>query len=258
MHKISKLSIGVNICYYKYMNITQNWSIIILAAGKGTRLKSPTPKPLVEIKGVPLIQPIIEKAAELNLPTIISISPYTAAIKERFNGLNISYCLAEPLGTGYSASEALKLVKTKYVIIAQADDSFFYSKETLERLIEEHNIFEADCTLGIYNIKEQLPYGWAEYQNTKLIKIHKSPEDKLKKSPKDVVCGLYAFNSLWLQNALKTLRTDQSGEIPLPGVFDYAISNNSRAMVFKVPDGQWRGINTQEELKIARDEASNN
>lgn len=239
------------------MKNTQNWSIIVLAAGKGTRLKSTTPKPLVEINGIPLIQPILEKAEELDLPTIISISPYTSAIADRYSSEKISYCLAEPLGTGYSAGEALKQVNTKNVIIAQADDSFFYSKETLERLIEEHDAFEADCTLGIYNIKEQLPYGWTEYQGSKLIKIHWAKEDTLKESPKDVVCGLYAFNSQWLKEALSTLSASHNGEIPLPGVFDYAISNNSKAMVFKVPDGQWRGINTQEELKIARDEASN-
>ena len=238
------------------MNTENNWTIIILAAGKGTRLKSPIPKPLVKLNGTPLIEPIILNASKLNLPTIIVISQYTEQIMDLYSQSNISYVNCEPLGTGYVAEQALKQVNTTNVIITHADDSFFYTEETLKRLMFEHQESNAGSTLGIYTINQDLPYAWVEHKNQELIKIHKAPSDLTRQAPKDVVCGLYAFKTDWVKKEITKLVPDAKNEIPLPGVFEFALENKEAVNVFKVPENEWHGINTPEELMAAQQIAS--
>lgn len=235
--------------------MNSDWSLIILAAGKGTRMRGDVPKPLVRLGDKSLIQPIIDTGLSLGLrEVIIVISAYTQAIREHFTDTRITYVETEPKGTGAAVQAALAHVATRNVIIAQADDSYFYTRATLERLMQEHAEHTADCSVGVVRSLENLPYAWAEsHASGRLVKIHKQLADLEKAPPKDVVAGLYAMNVGWVTPKLARVPENSKGEVSLPPVIDYGLEEGSSIFVFQIPAVEWYGVNTPEELARAQE-----
>ncbi len=231
-----------------------DWSLIVLAAGKGTRMGGSVPKPLVILGGKPLISPIIENALKMEFKEIIVIiSEYTRDIKNIFPDPRIICIETEPLGTGHAALAGLDKVTTANVLVVNADDSYFYTQGTLERLIDEHEKNNSICTVGIMRTVERLPYAIADYSDqNKLLCIKKSSDDLQLPPPKYIVTGLYAFRVSWLIPKLKAVPANSRGEVSLPPVIDYGLLERESIFVFHIPEGEWFGINTPEELERAR------
>ena len=87
-------------------------SIIILAAGKGTRMKSELPKVLFEVAGKPMISYVLELAETLNPErTILVIGSGAETVRKRLEGEKITFCLQkEQKGTADAVIEAMKLI----------------------------------------------------------------------------------------------------------------------------------------------------
>jgi NDP-sugar pyrophosphorylase family protein len=211
------------------------------------------PKPLVKLGGKPLVEPIIRNALALPFAErIMVISEFTQAIRDTFDYDRLSYVEAEPKGTGYVVMEALKHVTSSHVVIAQADDSYFYRIHTLKKLMLQHEANKAVFTVGVVRTLEPLPYGSVGYDSSnKLLAIHKKLEDLDLPPPKDVVAGLYAGDVNWLRDKLGHVPVNSKGEIGLPTVIDLGLSAKEPIFVFHIPTDEWYGVNTPEELKEA-------
>lgn len=229
------------------------WSIIILAAGKGTRMGGDVPKPLVLLGGKPLIEPILHNALEIPFQErVIVISDYTQEVRLRYPDVCFIYCHTEPRGTGAAVQEALRYVTTPFVVIAQADDSYFYSQHSLRRLMAEHQEAHADFTVAVTQVQEALPYAFVTFDDSlRLLEVRKSAEDLQAPPPKYVVTGLYAAQVDWLQRELESVPVSAKGEVPLPGVIDRSLGTEVNLRVFVLPPDEWSGVNTPEELRSA-------
>jgi len=234
------------------------FSAIILAAGKGTRLKSPVPKPLVEINGTPLIQPILDNCFALGCKNIcVVISEYTKAIKEHYPDPRITYILTEPKGTGHGALVALPYVIGPAVLIAHADDSFFYTQATLRGILTQHEEDGSVCTCGVATVTRPAAYSYVTSDSkNNLLALHRTPVDRQKLPPKDVFCGLYVAEITWLASTLPEITKPAEGEIPLPDIVLQALDKKQKITVFHIPEKEWLGINTPEELAAARAQAA--
>jgi bifunctional UDP-N-acetylglucosamine pyrophosphorylase/glucosamine-1-phosphate N-acetyltransferase len=227
--------------------------MIILAAGKGTRMGGDVPKPLVKLGGKPLIQPIIENALSIEFADrFIAISDYTAEITRVFSDSKLSYIETETKGTGYAALKCLEQVQTPNVLITQADDSYFYTKETLLNIMHYHGETNSDFTYGLVRITEQSSYSYiTTTSQADMLEIKNSPEDILKPPPKDVICGMYAAKTDWLLQRLKELKPESNGEFGLPWVGKLPSAKTSILKTFLIPTEQWQGVNNRQELEIA-------
>jgi bifunctional UDP-N-acetylglucosamine pyrophosphorylase/glucosamine-1-phosphate N-acetyltransferase len=104
-------------------------SIVILAAGKGTRLKMDVPKPLAPIGDLALVDFVIESAQDfgkLHLITGYQNDLVESHIKEKWPNLKPEYILQkEQLGTGHAVKTYFEkqhmLIRFKYTIVACAD-----------------------------------------------------------------------------------------------------------------------------------------
>lgn len=226
-----------------------NVSLVILAAGKGSRLNQEQPKPLVPIEGIPLINTILTLGKRLSFAGIyIIISEYTQALQQSYPDPAYQYIMTSPRGTADAVWQALPQITTSQTVIAQADDSFFYTEETLGRLIRDHQRFAADFTLGAAYTQEVVPYTACVYD-------HDQRFIRLKNKPalpgESVACGLYIGQTDWLREHFAELSQNEQGEYGIPTCY-CARAEEDQIYVNLVPYNEWQGINTPEELEKAR------
>ena len=229
----------------------EDWSIIILAAGKGTRLKSQEPKPLVKIEGKHLISNILELSDTLDIQDkYIVFSQYTKQIQDYYP--NYKYVDTIPKGTSDGVMSCINQVTTKNVLIAQADDSFFYTKETLLRMIDIHTKYQADFTVGLADISRELEYKSAIFDESthRLLGLHQEtasiPGEK-------VVCGLYAGNTDWIKTVFPLISpSPKNGEYGIPTGFLLGIEREEKIMYCDILESEWFGINSPTELESAK------
>jgi NDP-sugar pyrophosphorylase family protein len=154
---------------------------IILAGGLGTRLKPLTdsiPKPLLPIKGKPIIEHAINNFRKHNIKDIILSVGYQAEkIKSYFGngdslGVKISYCVEkEPLGTGGAIKEAYKNLKETFVAINGDNLSDF----DWTKILKEHKLNKALITLALYPVEDVTKFGIAKLDNNKIIEFIEKP-----------------------------------------------------------------------------------
>ena len=113
-------------------------SIVILAAGVGSRLKSKTPKVLHTVGGKPLLQHVLETAKALNPSNIfVVVGREAKAIKARFEDENVTWVMqSDPKGTGDAVLKALPGIKDERVMILYGDVPLVLPS-TLAKLTQE-------------------------------------------------------------------------------------------------------------------------
>lgn len=237
----------------------KDWGLIILAAGKGTRLGGKVPKPLRFLGGKPLIAPILEKSLRLSLGQIvIVVSSFTKELQSVFTNPTFSWVMEEPKGTGFCALAGARALQTKNFIIVHADDSYFLPIKVLQNSVTVQEKTKSDLVVGYFCSQKSHPFGIIETGEieTKEQSVTKyySPESKPPHhSSHKLLAGLYAGRTEWLLAVLPRVDIDKNGEIPLPDIIKIGLEESSNIMAVEVPAGAWFGINTPEDLNEAED-----
>ncbi|MDG2960714.1 bifunctional UDP-N-acetylglucosamine diphosphorylase/glucosamine-1-phosphate N-acetyltransferase GlmU [Bisgaard Taxon 10/6] len=112
-------------------------SVVILAAGKGTRMYSDLPKVLHKVAGKPMVKHVIDTAKQLSADKIHLIYGHGAdLLKERLADEPVNWVFqAEQLGTGHAMQQAAPFFKDDENIVMLYGDAPLITKETLERLV---------------------------------------------------------------------------------------------------------------------------
>lgn len=217
------------------------WSLIILAAGKGTRMGGETPKPLVTVGEKRLIQPILE-AGQTLLPghTIVVLSETTAAVAEQFPGIAtyVYQPSTGPAGTAAATRTGLEHVTTPCVLVCHADDSHLYTAELLVQFISS---FKKPATIAATQDHLSSSY-WRVEQNDSVFVDFIDPKQNQDLS---VFMALYAFSTEWLRTHLKETPFPEGREQGLPFLLR---QSRDQIHVRTFPAGVWHGVNTPEEL----------
>ncbi len=154
---------------------------IILAGGLGERLRpltDETPKPLLPIKGKPIVEHAIDNFKKHGITDIILSIGYQAdKIKEYFGdgskfGVKISYCVEdEPLGTGGAIKKASENIKETFVAINGDNVANF----DWSSILKSHKRNEARITLTLYPVEDVTQFGIAKLDRDKIIKFIEKP-----------------------------------------------------------------------------------
>jgi mannose-1-phosphate guanylyltransferase len=171
---------------------------IILAGGLGERLRpltDETPKPLLPIKGKPIIEHAINNFKKHGIKDIILSVGYKAdKIKEYFGdgsqlGVNISYCIEdEPLGTGGAIKKAAENINETFIAI-NGDN---LSDANWTELINFHKQNNAKITLGLFPVEDVTQFGIARLEGDKLIEFIEKPT--IEQAPSNLNnAGLYVM-----------------------------------------------------------------
>jgi bifunctional UDP-N-acetylglucosamine pyrophosphorylase / glucosamine-1-phosphate N-acetyltransferase len=113
--------------------------IIILAAGQGTRMKSPLPKVLHQVAGRPMLQHVVDSARELGAAAIHVVVGHGAAdVEQALAGQALNWVVQEQqLGTGHAVLQAMPAVDADSTVLVLYGDVPLIRPDTLHALVEK-------------------------------------------------------------------------------------------------------------------------
>ena len=235
---------------------------LILAAGKGTRMKSEMPKVIHKVNGIPMVSKIINVLAGLNPEENILILGHKKDEVLKVVGENCDYVLqTEQLGTGHAVIQAKeKLQNYDGDVMILCGDTPLLKEETLKELYQFHKNNQADTTILTSIYENPFGYGRIVKENglVKAIVEEKEANDEIKKI-KEVNAGVYCFNSKELFKALEKINNNnEKGEYYLTDVIGIQVSENKKVQSFTLKDNmEILGVNSKVELaqagKVLRD-----
>ena len=108
--------------------------VVILAAGKGTRMRSSLPKVLHPVAGRPMVSHVIDTARSLNAEKIHLVYGHGGeAMQARLNDADVEWVLqAEQLGTGHAVAQAMPAIPDHAKVLVLYGDTPLISPVTLE------------------------------------------------------------------------------------------------------------------------------
>jgi UDP-N-acetylglucosamine pyrophosphorylase len=235
---------------------------IIMAAGKGTRMKDPTkPKVMYEIMGKPMIHYVVDLAFDLNLDRVLvivghqreSVSKYLAHSHPR------AECVTQPeqLGTGHAIMQAKRSLEGfKGMVIVLSGDVPLLTRSSVEALIQHHKRANAGATILTVELPDPTGYGRilrnADGSVRSIVEQRDASPAELKVT--EINSGIYVFNKESLFDGLEHIGSHNvQHEYYLTDVFEYYWRHRLTVSALKAerPD-ELRGINTFEQLEEAR------
>src|SRR5262245_33531816 len=137
--------------------------VVILAAGKGTRMKSSEPKVLHQAAGLPLIEHVLRAADSLQpATTVVVVGHLSERVKEALGKrLGLRFALQEPqLGTGHALLQAEAHLRAgSGTVVLLSGDVPLLRPETLRTLIETHVARDAASTVLTARVDRPDGYG---------------------------------------------------------------------------------------------------
>lgn len=233
---------------------------VILAAGKGSRMKSKkVNKVAMHLANKPMILHTVELLEELDIKKIVVVVGFA---KESVMTLLEDRVLfadqKKRLGTAHAVSYAIKKLdeETENVLVLNGDDSAFYSKETIERLVLKH--FKSNSSFTFLTIEKENPFGLGRVvRNSKgdvVAVVEEKDASEKQREIKEVNPACYIFKVSFLKKYLKKVhKSPITGEYYLTSLIDVGIKNKEKIGTLKGGQLTWRGVNTKDELSEAEE-----
>jgi bifunctional UDP-N-acetylglucosamine pyrophosphorylase/glucosamine-1-phosphate N-acetyltransferase len=226
-------------------------SIVILAAGKGSRMKSTTPKVLHTISGKPMLFHAID--ASLKISDDITIVIYhqaprvREAIEKEYNNINIHIQDAEQFpGTG----GALRGVQTKYkkTLILNGDMPLI-TQTSLDALTGG----DADINMSVIKLENPSGYGRVIIENGTVQEIVEEKDcTSTQKNIKWVNAGIYCINSKLLDRYIPQLNNNNAQEeYYLTDIIKMAVDEDKIVAPIFVKENEFKGVNSKLDLAYA-------
>ena len=236
-------------------------NVIILAAGKGTRMRSTLPKVLQPLAGRPLLGHVIETAKKLNAANIITIYGHGGnLVQQAFAQENVEWVeQAEQLGTGHAVKVTLPVLPTDGVSLILSGDVPCITEATLKKLLQA----SAETGIGIVTltVDDATGYGRIVRKNGAIQAIveHKDANDEQRKI-KEFNTGIYCVNNAKLHEWLPKLSNENAqGEYYLTDIIAMAIADGlSVASVEPELAFEVEGVNDRVQLATLEREFQNN
>jgi UDP-N-acetylglucosamine diphosphorylase/glucosamine-1-phosphate N-acetyltransferase len=230
-------------------------AIIILAAGKGVRMKSDLPKVFHKINNKPMLQYVLETVQELSPSrTVIIVGHKRELLMEYFKKWPVEFATQDQqLGTGHAVLQAEQLLKDfKGNVLVLAGDVPLISSKTLRDLVDFHDSNNAVITDLTAELADAGSYGRIiRKENNEIIKIVEK-KDALPEELqiKEFNSGTFCFDSQYLFELLRLVKTDNAQkEYYLTDTVEICRKKGLLVLAYKISDViQVLGVNTRDEL----------
>ncbi len=230
---------------------------IILAAGKGTRMKSDLPKVLHKISGQPMVQYVIEAIAEVGVAKMTAVVGHGAEEVKAALDENVEFAMqSEQLGTGHAVMQAEGLYKDfNGDVLVLCGDTPLITAETIKKLVDEHRL--KDNTVTVLTTELDNPTGYGRIIRDSSGQVSKIVEQKdaipAELAVNEINTGFYCFKATELFAALKKITpANAQGEYYLTDILEIMKSNNQRVgAVITADSNEVMGINNRLQLAQA-------
>jgi bifunctional UDP-N-acetylglucosamine pyrophosphorylase/glucosamine-1-phosphate N-acetyltransferase len=226
-------------------------NVVILAAGKGTRMHSDTPKVLHEIGGKPILTHVIACAKALKPKSIIVVYGFGGEqVREAFREEAIIWVnQAEQKGTGHAVQQVVPHLENNTNTLILLGDVPLVDTKACKNLIAK-----ADKTLSLLTFNKPDPTGYGrivrdETGNVIAIIEHKDATDK-QRTIKEVNTGMMAMPTQHLKAWLSKLSNNNvQGEYYLTDIVEFAVQDRVE-VITEITEDEWSvtGINSKADL----------
>lgn len=231
--------------------------VVILAAGKGTRMKSKKLKVLHEVGGKPMVAHAVSLARKLKAERIIVVVPdLNDSIQTTLNDPKIIYAVQKKqLGTGDALKAALQSIKTpgREILVINGDMPLI-SAGSVKRMLTTHRKSKSTVTILTFHITKENGFGRvmrnALGHVERIIEVRDASKDQLRNTETNV--GVYLFEGKYVTGAINKLRTSNAQkEYYLTDVVSLA-SKNKRVVsgVVLQDEAEAMGANSQVDLNV--------
>lgn len=202
-------------------------TVVILAAGKGTRMRSKLPKVLQPLAGRPLLGHVIETAKKINAKNIITIFGHGGAlVQHAFQKENIQWVeQTEQLGTGHAVKVTLPVLPKDGISLILSGDVPCVQESTLQRLIDVSN--ETGIGIVTLTLADSTGYGRIVRADNKIQAIveHKDASEE-QRQIKEINTGIYCVSNTKLHEWLPKLSNENAqGEYYLTDIVAMALAD---------------------------------
>lgn len=229
-------------------------NIVILAAGKGTRMHSDFPKVLHHVAGRPLLAHVIACAEKLEPGKIVVVYGFGGEqVPETIARTDLNWARqAEQLGTGHAVQQAMPLVEDDGITLILLGDVPLLRAETCRNLLKE-----AEQHLALLTVEKNDPTGYGRilrsFDGRVQAIIEQKDADPDQRRIREVNSGIMAMPTRHLRAWLQRLGNDnKQGEYYLTDVIAMAVTDGI-GVVTELAQEEWEvlGINSKEDLAAA-------
>lgn len=240
---------------------TSPLSVIILAAGKGTRMKSDKAKVLHEVFYAPMVHHVISATIALHpLQTVIIVGHQKNAVEEALQSFTVNCVVQEEqLGTGHAVLVAENgIIAEAETIMILCGDTPLIRSETLQEMYSCHRQQHAALTLMTTVLDDPTNYGRIVSDRNNKIQGIVEQKDTTEEQGQitEINAGIYCVEKKFLFSALKKVGTDNSqGEVYLTDIVKLAVESGLVVEKYQAQTPvDVLGVNSRIELASAQGE----
>ena len=226
-------------------------SVIILAAGQGTRMKSALPKVMHKLAGMPMLEHVYNRSLELAAEDIHIVFGHGGEhLHEYCSDFDVEWVLQDKqLGTAHAVEQASPHIEDDHVVLILYGDVPLIKANTLKTLIS--NVTKDSIALLTVDLQDPTGYGRIIRDSGKVTAIveHKDATDAQKKI-KEVNTGILALYAGYLNACLKKIDNNNvQGEFYLTDIIELAV-NDGKTVVTTQPENTYEveGVNDRNQL----------
>lgn len=229
---------------------------IVLAAGRGTRMKSDLPKVLHKILGKPIIMYVLDAVRNAGVKDSIIIAGHKSELVKKSVGSSKVLIQKALLGSGDAVNTARKVL-SKYSgdLLVICGDTPLVKSQTIKALIDSHAKSGASATVMTVRLKD--PTGYGRIIRGEGDRIRKIVEEEKagmsEKAVSEINVGTYCFKSKDIFSVLSKVRSDnKKGEYFLTDAVEILSEEGNVVKAFRIDEaGETIGVNTRADLAEA-------
>ena len=210
---------------------------IILAAGKGTRMKSKKYKVLHEVAGKSMIEHVLNNVKQSGVNQIVTIVGHGAeSVKETLGNQSLYSFQEEQLGTAHAVKMAEEhLANKEGTTIVVCGDTPLITSETLQALIRHHESKQAQVTVLTASTFNPQGYGRIVRNSDQALEriVEEKDASEAERLINEISSGIFAFDNQVLFEKLEQVNNDSAqGEYYLPDVVSLILNDGEKADIY--------------------------
>lgn len=230
---------------------------IIMAAGKGTRMKSELPKVLHQVAGKAMVELVLDTILAAGVKEVVTVVGHGAKlVADQIHDRSQVVVQAEQLGTGHAVQMAAPLLveKSGSTLIASGDAPLF-TQATYEQAFAAHEASGNAVTVLTADALDPFGYGRVirDTQGAVLRIVEQKDADEQEAAVHEVNTGVYVFDNQLLFQALKLVNNDNAqGEYYLPDTLEILRNQGHVVGAYQIADfNESMGVNDRVALAKA-------
>lgn len=229
---------------------------IVLAAGKGTRMRSDRSKVVFPVAGHPIVAWVVSAVLDAGADEVTVVVGHGAEDVEAVLPMNVNTVVQdEQLGTAHAATTALAAMGdvSNDTVLILPGDSPLLTAGTLTELLHQHAEGDARCTLLTATVPDSTGYGRVIRVGERVRGIVEEKDaDEAQREIREVAVSTYVFEGSGLVDTLADIGNDnEQGEYYLPDAVAAMASEGGVAAVSVAHAEEVHGVNTHEQLAAA-------